>query len=159
MLDIEGDWVCRQDGTTCSFNCKARDGKKCVWGDTEEDPGIQACVPLWIFGSEIITLIDGWNCPLKLEGKYKPKLEESTRAQRGSSWFLLHPLGWKKQFKGQWRVVETDLVLKPSDRAGSSHCCTYHFQFGAQSPICWIIQNRKASQLRFVHKNSLMGPL
>lgn len=27
-------------------------------GDRGEDPGIQACVPLWIFGSEIITLID-----------------------------------------------------------------------------------------------------
>lgn len=57
MPDIEGDWTCRQDGTTCSFNCKARDGKKCG-GDIGEDSGIQACVPLWIFGSEIITLID-----------------------------------------------------------------------------------------------------
>lgn len=158
MLDIEGDWVCRQGGTTCSFNFKARDGKKCVWGYRRGSRHSSLRAPL-DFWREIITFIDRWNCPLKLEGKYKPKLEESTSAQRGSNWFLLHPLGWKKQFKVQWRVVETDLVLKPSDRAGSSHCCTYRFQFGAQSPICCIIQNRKASQLRFVHKNSPMGSL
>ncbi|EGW02246.1 hypothetical protein I79_013018 [Cricetulus griseus] len=58
-------------------------------------------MPLWIFGSEVNTLIDLCNSSLKLEEKQNSKPEKSTQAQRKSSWSPLHPLGWEKHIKGQ----------------------------------------------------------
>lgn len=53
----------------------------------------QVPVPLWVFGSEVVTLIELCNSPLKPEGKKKSKPEESMSAQREPSWSLLSLLG------------------------------------------------------------------
>lgn len=99
-------------------------------GDTGEDPGIQACMPLWIFGSEIITLIDQWNCPLKLEGKYKPKLKESTSAQRGSSGFSC--ILWD----GKSNLKDSEGLLS---RTSSSHCQTELGAFPIRSSVSHLL--------------------
>lgn len=56
----------------------------------------QVPVPLWVFGSEVVTLIELCNSPLKPEGKKKKKKskpKESMSAQREPSWSLLSLLG------------------------------------------------------------------
>lgn len=67
---------------------------------------LELAMTLWVFGSEVITQTDLCTSPLKLEGKRNPNLEDSTSAQRDSSWFLI-PLGWESHFRGQMPMRRT----------------------------------------------------
>lgn len=84
QCDMKGEQCVHWGGTTGGFSCKARDVGKKGKGCRKRFSGtFEFAMPLWVFGSEVITQICLCKLsPWKFEGKKKPNPKESTSAQR-----------------------------------------------------------------------------
>lgn len=108
-------------------------------------------MPLWVFGSEIITQTDLCKSSLNLEGEKKSQPKETTSVQRYSSWSYTF---WDGRVTLEnrclWEGSSPETVTQSQSQSQSSLFSIWSSGVVHKT----FLGLGKESQIRFVHKNS-----